>query len=254
MSITAVAAGDYHTVALRNDGSVWTWGGNSYGQLGNDATDYSTTPVQVTALNGMNMTAVTAGAGHTVALKDDGTVWAWGYNNYSQLGINNGWTPLQSLINLGAQKYTVTLMAGANGCINGPSMVNAGTMPTYRITAKPGYHVVDVTVGGVSVGAVSRYAFPTGINADVTITASFAPNHTRRFTIIFKAGDHGSIRGDAHQTVDYGGSTAAITAKPDRGHHFKKWIGAHGVTIGRHSTLKLINVKADQTVTAIFDH
>jgi len=79
-----VAAGDFHTVALRTDGTVWTWGWNGRGQLGTDATPTSHRPTQVQALT--NVIAISAGRSHTVALRSDGTVWAWGCNEYGQLG------------------------------------------------------------------------------------------------------------------------------------------------------------------------
>lgn len=85
--IISISAGSDHTVALKNDGTVWTWGYNGTGQLGNGAPLGETpnqTPAQVTGLSGI--TAVAAGAYHSLALKNDGTVWAWGYNGHGQLG------------------------------------------------------------------------------------------------------------------------------------------------------------------------
>lgn len=79
-----LAVGDGHTVVVKNDGTVLTWGGNSLGQLGNGTTVNTNTPVQASGLTGM--TAVAAGPSQTIALKSDGTVWAWGYNGLGQLG------------------------------------------------------------------------------------------------------------------------------------------------------------------------
>jgi alpha-tubulin suppressor-like RCC1 family protein len=73
-----------HTVYVRNDGTVWAWGKNSNGQLGNNSTTDSPIPLQVSGLSGM--TAIAAGNNFTVALKNDGTVWAWGINSNGQLG------------------------------------------------------------------------------------------------------------------------------------------------------------------------
>lgn len=84
-----IAAGHFYTVALKSDGTVWAWGDNWNGQLGSGATLYqSTTPVQVSGLS--NISVVVAGGNYTVALKSDGTVWAWGANGSGQLG--NGTT------------------------------------------------------------------------------------------------------------------------------------------------------------------
>lgn len=89
-SITAVAVGDNHTVALGTDGSVWAWGDNGNGQLGNGTTDPNTTPIQIIPPpqdpSGVTVTAVAAGGNHTVVLKSDGSVWAWGDNTYGQIG------------------------------------------------------------------------------------------------------------------------------------------------------------------------
>lgn len=82
--IKAVAAGNLHSVALKKDGTVWTWGGNSSGQLGNGTMENSNIALQVAGLKGI--TSIAAGGSHTVALKRDGTVWTWGDNRLGQLG------------------------------------------------------------------------------------------------------------------------------------------------------------------------
>ncbi len=84
--VTAVAAGSFHSIALKNDGTVWVWGGNPDGQVGNGTSDpYNRTPVQVSGLT--SVTVIAAGSQHNLALKSDGTVWAWGENSSGQLGI-----------------------------------------------------------------------------------------------------------------------------------------------------------------------
>jgi alpha-tubulin suppressor-like RCC1 family protein len=80
----AIAAGSFHSVALRSDGSVWTWGSNYYGMLGSGTTTDSYSPTQVISLTGV--VAISAGYYHTLALKADGTVWAWGSNDRGELG------------------------------------------------------------------------------------------------------------------------------------------------------------------------
>ena len=72
------AAGYSHTVVLKSDGTVWAWGANSYGQLGNGTNILSNVPVEVTGLSGV--VSIAAGESFAVALKSDGTVWAWGNN------------------------------------------------------------------------------------------------------------------------------------------------------------------------------
>jgi alpha-tubulin suppressor-like RCC1 family protein len=96
IKITAVAAGSSHTVVLANNGTVWAWGKNSNGQLGDGTVIDRPAPVRVSGLTGV--TAIAAGANHTIALKSDNTVWAWGSNSNGQLGdgtIVDKATPVQ---------------------------------------------------------------------------------------------------------------------------------------------------------------
>jgi alpha-tubulin suppressor-like RCC1 family protein len=86
--ITAIAAGYWHGLALRIDGTVWAWGSNSYGQLGDNSQSERYAPVRVSGLT--NVIAIAAGTEFSLALKGDGTVWAWGDNSYGQLGDGNG--------------------------------------------------------------------------------------------------------------------------------------------------------------------
>ncbi len=82
----SISAGAFHTITARSDGSVWTWGQNQNGQLGDNSTNQSSVPVQLAGLSGI--AEVAAGYYHSVALKSDGTVWAWGLNLFGQLGDN----------------------------------------------------------------------------------------------------------------------------------------------------------------------
>lgn len=84
-----VSAGSQHCAAIKTNGTLWTWGRNLDGQLGlNIATTISrSSPVQVGA--GTDWAYVSAGAFHTMAIKTNGTLWAWGDNTNGALGINN---------------------------------------------------------------------------------------------------------------------------------------------------------------------
>jgi len=81
-----VAAGASHTVVVTPDNTVWVWGANGSGQLGDATTTGKSVPTQLPTLSGI--VAVAAGSSHTLALKNDGTVYAWGANSYGQLGDN----------------------------------------------------------------------------------------------------------------------------------------------------------------------
>lgn len=81
---STIAAGERHTIILHSDGTVWAWGNNRFGQLGDGTNINRNNPVQVTGLTGV--ISVGAGANHSLALKSDGTVWTWGDNGSGQLG------------------------------------------------------------------------------------------------------------------------------------------------------------------------
>jgi alpha-tubulin suppressor-like RCC1 family protein len=83
--VVQVASGRAHGLALRSDGTVSAWGINDHGALGDGTTTGRLTPVQVNGLIGV-MTQVAAGEGFSLALRSDGTVWAWGKNDRGQLG------------------------------------------------------------------------------------------------------------------------------------------------------------------------
>jgi len=82
--VTTVAAGGYHTLAVRSGGTVWAWGHNAEGRLGDGTKTERHTPVAVKGLAAV--IAVAAGVKHSLALRADGTVWAWGDNLYGELG------------------------------------------------------------------------------------------------------------------------------------------------------------------------
>lgn len=97
-NITYIAQGNMalHGLALKDDGTIWLWGHNGYGQLGNGSIVQINSPIQLTAPTGI--TEVAVGNVHSMVTKDDGSVWIWGWNLYGNLG-NGGntdvYTPLE---------------------------------------------------------------------------------------------------------------------------------------------------------------
>jgi alpha-tubulin suppressor-like RCC1 family protein len=73
-----------HSAGIRTDGSLWTWGLNSVGQLGTNSTICRSSPVSV--VGGFTWCRVSVGASHTVAIRNNGTAWAWGNNDFGQFG------------------------------------------------------------------------------------------------------------------------------------------------------------------------
>ncbi|KPA08780.1 RCC1 domain-containing protein, alpha-tubulin suppressor, partial [Candidatus Magnetomorum sp. HK-1] len=106
----------------KNDGTVWGWGYNVSGQLGDGTTTQRSTAVQVSGLN--NIIAISTGYSFAIALKDDGTVWAWGSNAKGQLGdgtTNDSYTPVQ----VSGLTDVISISCSSNHCL---ALKNDGTV------------------------------------------------------------------------------------------------------------------------------
>ncbi|MGH2688163.1 MAG: chitobiase/beta-hexosaminidase C-terminal domain-containing protein, partial [Actinomycetota bacterium] len=104
----AVAVGYDHVLAVKTDGTLWSWGGNGAGQLGIGNTTTQTAPVQVIVLAGV--VSVAAAATHSFAVKSDGTLWAFG-SNFGQLGTG-GYTPSTSPVLVAGATDVVAVATG----------------------------------------------------------------------------------------------------------------------------------------------
>jgi alpha-tubulin suppressor-like RCC1 family protein len=83
--VASISAGGNHTCAVKTDGTLWCWGDNGYGQVGDGTLDTRPVPTPVPTLGG-NVAQVSAGRQHTCALKTDGTIWCWGSGAEGRLG------------------------------------------------------------------------------------------------------------------------------------------------------------------------
>jgi YD repeat-containing protein len=90
-SVTAIMGGEHANYAIKSDGTLWAWGGNFVGQLGDGTFTNTVTPVQVSGLT--SVTSLGGRGYHNLAIKSDGTVWAWGWNARGQLGHDTSATP-----------------------------------------------------------------------------------------------------------------------------------------------------------------
>jgi len=89
-----ISAGSDYTAAIKADGSLWTWGRNDFGQLGDGTTESRAAPVKIMD----DIIFVFAGTSHAMAIKTDGSLWGWGENQYGQLGdgtTENRLTPVK---------------------------------------------------------------------------------------------------------------------------------------------------------------
>ncbi len=119
----AVAGADWFSLALKGDGTVWAWGWNAEGELGNGTNTTTSVPTLVVGLS--DIVAISAGpaqrSGHGLALRADGTVWAWGDNSRGQLGngaSNNSAVPVQVA---GVQKAIAVSAGGRHSLTSGNS-------------------------------------------------------------------------------------------------------------------------------------
>ena len=161
-NVTAVAAGFYHTLFLKGDGSLWAVGWNQYGQLG-DGTFSTNTPYYGTNRPEMilasNITAVAAGGGHSLFLKSNGSLWVTGWNAYGQLGdgtTNNMNTPemlMASNITAIAAGYGFSLFLKNDGSLWAMGDNRYGQLGdgTYNNTNRP-ERIVAGGVAAISAG------------------------------------------------------------------------------------------------------
>jgi len=195
-NVIAIAAGSAYSLALRVDGTVWAWGNNAQGQLGINTITFRHAPTQVLAgaADGTYLTdiiAISAGGDHNLALRADGTTWAWGRNTEGQLG--DGTTierrsPVQVVAGAAAGTYLTNIIAmsagsertlalradgtvWAWGC-NSDSLLGDGTIVAQRNTpvqvvagTTDGTHLTDIIA--VSMGNHHSLA----LRADGTISA-----------------------------------------------------------------------------------
>jgi len=111
----AIGQGPHHSLELRADGTVWAWGSNSSGQLGDGSHTDSRVPVQSKGLS--DVISVAAGGRHSLALKADGTVWAWGFNSTGQVGVGSRATaarPVQEPVEIPGLHDVVAIAAGGS--------------------------------------------------------------------------------------------------------------------------------------------
>ncbi len=134
--IKAIMGGESHNFALKMDGTVWAWGWNVMGQLGDGTFNTSYTPVQVSGLS--SITALGGRGYHSLAIENDGTVWAWGDNSNGQLGHDTSAVPCSfpngSSVNCSNVPVQVIGLSGVLA-VTGGGFFSLALMPDYTLSA-----------------------------------------------------------------------------------------------------------------------
>ena len=185
-SWSQITAGLNYSVALKSDGTLYTWGDNTAGYLGNGTT---LTRRSMTQIGTSSYTSISSGGSHTVALKTDLTLYAWGLNNAGQLGDNSvvsRSSPVQ--VNTGLVTSWNAISAGASHT----SAIDATNNLPYGWGLNSSGQIGDNTLVNksapvqVSVGSASNYSYQfNGSNQYLTSAASASYQLTSNFTIEF---------------------------------------------------------------------
>lgn len=159
---TSVAAGGLHSCAIRADQTLWCWGRNNFGQLGDGTKASSSVPVQVMGISGA--IAVTTGAEHTCAIVDGGTAYCWGRNEYGQIGDGTmgdsttpSMLPLTAVTAIGAgDSFSCAIANGTVSCWgdNEYGQVGDGTMTARLVPTSTGFSAGTLAVAGDSACAI----------------------------------------------------------------------------------------------------
>ena len=231
--VQAIAAGALHSLALKNDGTVWAWGRNDFGHLGDGTTnDLRTTPVQVSGLSGVQ--AIAGGDAHSLALKNDGTVWAWGFNVFGELGdgtTTQRTTPVQVSGLSGVQDIDGGLehslaVASSDATVDTtapkvkstiPKANATEVVPTANVKAPFSEEMDRNTINGQTFmlfkkGSTTQIAAQVSYNAD-TDTAKLDPTNNLREEVGYKAVVTTWAKDVAGNRLDQDSSTSGFQQK-----------------------------------------
>ncbi|MFD0695875.1 S-layer homology domain-containing protein [Paenibacillus sp. GCM10027628] len=166
--VTSIAAGNFHSVAVKDDGTVWSWGDNTYGQLGDGTNTSQNKPVQVKG-NLVSVKSIAAGAYHTLAIDQDGVVWAWGDNYFGELGYGYDQNRLNTPIMATSSNWHITQIAA--GFDFSMALKDDGTVLTWGLMTQDPSAMYSAAVTTVSSQEQKYPVLVTGLDNVTQISA-----------------------------------------------------------------------------------
>jgi len=207
---------------------------------------------------GAAVQVITAGgdAAPVTALADSGSHfvrWLSAGTEFSRenpLTVPNVSAALVLTAEFAVDTYAVTFTAGANGTLAGAveqTLVHGGTAEPVTAVPDTGSRFVRWTLNGLTFSTSNPLTL-TGVTGNLAVSAEFALN---TYTVTFLAGANGGLRGAVRQVVAHGAGTSLVTAVPNTGHHFVRWL-VDETPYSEENPLALPGITADVTLTAEF--
>jgi RHS repeat-associated protein len=226
--IVAVSAGAYHSLALAADGTIWAWGYNGSGQLGDGTTTTRTVPEHLSSTSISGVVAIAAGSLFSLALKADGTVWAWGDNSVGEQGNGTtSTTPITTPTKIASLAGVTAISAGA---LQGLAIESGGTLWSWGGNA-------DGQVGGTAATVDTPTEQSTGSASVLAVSAGFLHS-----TAVLSNADVDSWGYNAYGQLANGTTTNADTPTDSPG-----WAETAQLAGGGFHT---VSIRADGTVWA----
>jgi alpha-tubulin suppressor-like RCC1 family protein len=167
-----VSTANFHCAAIKTNGTLWSWGDNGEGQLGQNTITNLSSPVQVGALT--DWAQVSGGQNFCAAIKTNSTLWSWGYNGNGRLGLNDVNIRRSSPVQVGALTNWTQVSAGATFCA---AIKTDGTLWTWGLNTNGRLGLNDgiARSSPVQVGALTDWS---QVSAGFSFCAAVKTNGT----------------------------------------------------------------------------
>lgn len=175
-NIISIVGGQRHSIALKDNGTVWTWGWNGMGQLGDNTLIDKLTPIQVPGLD--SVIEISAGTHHCMARRSDSSIWVWGNNGLGQLGndtATNTTIPVQMMLSCIPYQCTSQTYSSDLDICSGDSVVIFGT---YQQTANTYTDSLNTSNGCDSIIQITLTVDPLPTVSFIGLDSLYCMNNT----------------------------------------------------------------------------